>query len=134
MSSTSEFPYARAAFAAAVMCLAGVFAIAMLAEWWPIAIKQDLARIGSYHFGSASTIGHGGWRYANPEVYAWTAFAEAVAATATMAAIWLTIVGRSRKAAMALVVVCAVYLASSVVLGQIHWSARQAPLSHRPVG
>jgi hypothetical protein len=111
------------------MALAGLFAFAMLSEWWPIAIKQDLARIGSYHFGSVSMMGQGGWRYANPEVYAWTALAEAVAAIATMPAIWLTIVRRSRKGALALVVVCAVYLASSVVLGQIHWSARQAGLS-----
>lgn len=129
MSSEEGFPYARVALAAAVVGLAGVFAIAMLGEWWPIAVKHDLAHIGSYRFGSQSMMGHGGWRYANPEVYAWTAFAEAIAAVATMPAIWLTIVRRSRKAALALVLVCVAYLVSSVVLGQMHWSARQGPLS-----
>jgi hypothetical protein len=134
VSSPQEFPRARVVFAAAVMSLAGLFAFVMLSEWWPIAITQDLVRIGSYHFGSGSMMGQGGWRYANPEVFAWTALAEAVAAIATMPAIWLIIVRRSRKAALALVVVCAIYLASSVILGQLDWPTRPAPLSHRRDG
>src|SRR5664279_5386907 len=93
---------------------------------WPIVVARDTVHVATYHFGSASTLGHGGWKYANPEVYAWTAFAEAFAAMATMPMLWLTIVRRSRRAALALVVVCAGYGGVSLILGHIHWSHRKA--------
>jgi hypothetical protein len=104
------------------MCVAALFAGAVLTEWWPIVVARDSARIASYHFGSLSMMGNAGWRYSNPEVYAWTAFAEAVAALATLPMLWLTIVRRSRKAAIGLTIVCAGYLCASVVLGHVHWS------------
>ena len=130
MSSSEKFPLARVAIAAAAMCVAILFAVTLLTEWWPIIVARDAAHIASYHFGSLSMMGHGGWKYANPEVYAWTAFAEAVAAIATLPALWLTIVRQSRKAAIALVIVCAVYVGSSLILGQLYWSPRKALLSH----
>jgi hypothetical protein len=125
MSSSVEFPVSRAALAAVVMGLAAFYAAVLLCEWWPIVVARDTVHVATYHFGSASTLGHGGWKYANPEVYAWTAFAEAFAATATMPMLWLTIVRRSRKAAIALVIVCAAYAGASVILGQIPWSPRE---------
>jgi len=110
------------------MGVAAFYAVAMLTEWWPIVVARDTVHVATYHFGSASTLGQGGWKYANPEVYAWTAFAEAFAAMATMPMLWLTIVRRSRKAAFALVIVCAVYAGVSVILGQIPWSPRETLL------
>lgn len=118
----------RAALAAVVMGLAAFYAVVLLCEWWPIVVARDTVHVATYHFGYASTLGHGGWKYANPEVYAWTAFAEAFAAMATMPMLWLTIVRRSRKAAFALVIVCAVYAGVSVILGQIPWSPRETLL------
>jgi len=106
------------------MCMAALFAVAMLTEWWPIVVVRDSAHIASRSFGSSLMMRQGGWRYANPEVYAWTAFAEAFAATLTMPVLWLTIVRRSRKAATALAVVCATYVVASLVLGQINWTPR----------
>jgi hypothetical protein len=128
MTSVEKISSSRVAVAAAVMGLAAVFAIAMLTEWWPIIVARNAAHVASYHFGSESMLGHGGWKYSNPNVYAWTAFAEAVAATATLPALWMTIVRRSRKATYALVFVLAVYAGSAVVLGQIRW-AKRATLS-----
>jgi hypothetical protein len=128
MSSSEKFPLSRAALTAAVMGVAAFYAVVTLSEWWPIAVARDTVHIAAYHFASASAMGHGGWRYANPEVYAWTCFAEALAALATLPMLWLTIVRRSRQAAFALVMVCAVYLGASLVLGQVHWSTRNALL------
>ena len=73
----------------------------MLSEWFPVIVTRSGAHIASYRFGSESTIAHGGWRYSNPEVYGWTALAEAVAAVATMPALWMIIVRRSRRAVAA---------------------------------
>lgn len=133
MSSAEGSSSSRAALAAAVMLLAALFAVAMLSEWWPIAVTRSAARIASYHFGSPSMVAHGGWRYANPSVYAWTAFAEAMAALATLPAVWMTIVRRSRKAAYALLFICAVYVACAAVLGRIDWprAARDYGSTHR---
>jgi len=128
MPSSEKFPFSRAALAAAVMGVAAFYAVATLSEWWPIVVARDTVHVATYHFGSESTIGHGGWKYANPEVYAWTSFAEALAAIATMPMLWLTIVRRSRKAAIALVIVCVGYAAASLILGQIHWSPREGLL------
>ncbi len=124
MSSGDKTSFGRVAVAAAAMIVAALFAVGMLTEWWPIIVTRDAAHIASYRFGSESMMGHGGWRYSNPNVYAWTAFAEAIAALATMPALWMTIVRRSRKAAYALVFICAAYVASALVLEQIHWSVR----------
>jgi len=74
-------------------------------------------------------MGHGGWKYANPEVYAWAAFAEAFAALSTLPALWITIVRRQRKGAVALIIICVAYAGISVILGQINWSTRAALLS-----
>jgi hypothetical protein len=98
-------------------------------QWWPIIVSRNPAHIASYHFGSESMMGHGGWKYSNPEVYAWTAFAEAIAATATLPTLWMIIVRRSRKAALALVFICAAYVGSALILGQINWATREALLS-----
>jgi hypothetical protein len=133
MSSSEKFPLSRAALAAAVMGVAAFYAVATLTEWWPIAVARDTVHIATYHFGSASTLEHGGWRYANPEVYAWTCFAEALAALATLPMLWRTIVRRSRKAAFALVIVCAVYLGASLVLGRVHWSPRNTLLRSKVI-
>ena len=110
------------------MGVAAFFAIATLSEWWPIVVARDTVHIASYHFGSESTMGHGGWKSANPDVYAWTSFAEALAAIATMPMVWLTIARRSRKAAIALAIVCAAYAGTSLILGQIHWTPRETLL------
>ena len=126
MSSPEKTSFQRVALAAAVMALAALFAVAMLSEWWPIIVSRNAAHIASYHFGSESMMGHGGWRYATPNVYAWTAFAEAVAATATLPALWMIIVHRSRKAVYGLVFVLAVYGGSSFLLGQLHWTTRES--------
>ena len=67
---------------------------------------------------------------ASSEVYARTAFAEAIAATATLPTLWMIIVRRSRKAALALVLICAVYVGSALILGQINWTTREALLAH----
>lgn len=121
MSSSEPALYTRVAVAAAIMCVAAFFAVAMVSEWWPIIVTRDPAHIASYHFGSPSMIGQRGWRYANPEVYAWTALAEAVTATATLPTLWMIIVRRSRKAAFALVFICVAYLGSALILERIDW-------------
>lgn len=126
MSSADKAAFSRVALAVALMMVAALFAVLMLTEWWPIIVRRNVAHIASYHFGSKSMMGHGGWKYSNPNVYAWTAFAEAVSATATMPALWMTIVRRSRKAAYVLVFICAVYAGSAFVLGQIHWTTRRS--------
>ena len=123
MSSSSEkLTFSRALLAGGVMCVAALFAMMTLTEWWSIVIVRDPAHLASYHFGSASMVGQGGWRYANPAVYAWTSFAEALAAMATLPMLWFTIVRRSRKAALALVILCAAYVVASLILGKINWS------------
>jgi hypothetical protein len=114
----------RIVLAIAVMGLAALFAAMMLAEWFPIVVTRSPARIASYHFGSASTTAHGGWKYSNPEVFAWSAFAEAMAAVATMPVLWMIIVRRSRRAVIGLVAICAVYLVASLVLGEMKWATR----------
>jgi hypothetical protein len=129
MSFMEKPSFFQVALAAAVMCLAAIFAVAMFSEWWPIIVTRSPAYIATYHFGSESMMGHGGWKYANPEVYAWTAFAEATAALATLPALWITIVRRRRKGAVALIIICVAYAGISVILGQINWSTRAAPLS-----
>jgi hypothetical protein len=116
----------QVALATVVMGLATIFAVTMLGEWWPIIVTRSAARIASYHFGSPSMMGHGGWRYANPDVYAWTAFAEALAALSTLPALWITIVRRQRKGAVVLIIICVAYAAISVILGQLTWSTRAA--------
>jgi hypothetical protein len=126
MSSTEKTAFPRVALAAAVMIVAVLFTAAMITEWWPIIVTRNAAHIASYHFGSESMMGHGGWRYSNPNVYAWTAFAEASAGTATLPALWMVIVRRSRKAAFALVFICAAYACLAVVLGLIHWTTRES--------
>jgi len=50
----------QVALAAAVMCLAAIFAVAMFSEWWPIIVTRSPAHIATYHFGSESMMGHGG--------------------------------------------------------------------------
>ena len=106
------------------MIVAALFALMTLSEWWPIIVTRNAAHIAGYHFGSESMMGHGGWRYSNPKVYAWTAFGESLAATATLPALWMTVVRRSRKAASGLVLICVVYTASALALGQIQWTTR----------
>jgi hypothetical protein len=127
MSPSKKFPLSRAALAVAIMGVAAFYAVVTLTEWWPI-LARDTVHVATYHFGSKSTMGHGGWKYANPEVYAWTSFAEGLAAIATLPMLWLTIVRRSRKAATALAIVCAIYAGASLILGQIHWSRREVLL------
>jgi hypothetical protein len=129
MSSSEKYSVSQVALASAIMCVAALFAVAMVTEWWPIIVSRNPAHIASYHFGSESMMGHGGWKYSNPEVYAWTAFAEAIAATATLPTLWMIIVRRSRKAALALVFICAAYVGSALILGQINWATREALLS-----
>jgi hypothetical protein len=68
----------RIASALGVFSLSIGYALLMLAEWWRIAVSSDQAHVADYHFGSESMIAHGGWQYASPALYAWTAFAEAV--------------------------------------------------------
>ncbi len=128
MTSWEKPSHSRVALALAVMSIAALFAAAMVSEWWPIIVTRSAAHIASYHFGSESMIAHGGWKYSNPEVYAWTAFAEAIAAVATMPALWMIIVRRSRRAVFALVFICAVYFGAALLLGQIKW-ARSETLS-----
>ena len=113
------------------MGVAAFYAVITFAEWWPIVVARDTVHVATYHFGSESMMGHGGWRHANPEVYAWTCFAEALAAIATMPMLWLTIARRSRKAAIALVIVCASYAGASLILGQVHWSPRENLLRNK---
>jgi len=138
MSSSEKPSHSRVALAVAIMCVAALFAVAMVTEWWPIIVIRSPARIASYHFGSESMVGHGGWKYSNPEVYAWTAFAEAIAATATLPTLWMIVVRRSRRAAFALAIICAVYAGSAFILGQINWATRETLLPHgsaaEPVG
>lgn len=124
MTSSDKSSHSRIALAIAVMGAAAFFAAMMLAEWFPIIVARSPARIASYHFGTASAMGHGGWRYANPEVYAWTAFVEAIAAAATVPALWMIMVRRSRRAVIVLVVICAAYIGASLALGQRTWTRR----------
>ena len=116
--------YSRVALAIVVASLGVLFAVAMLSEWFLIIVTPSAAHIASYHFGSESMWSHGGWKYANPEVYAWTVFAEAMAAVAAIPALWMIIVRRSRRAVFALVLICAAYVGASLVLGQMQWEMR----------
>lgn len=116
----------RALLAGVVMGVAALFAFMTLTEWWSIIVVQDPAHLASYHFGSAPAVGQGGWRYASRAVYAWTSFSEALAAMATLPMLWFTIVRRSRKAAIALVILCAAYVVVSLILAKINWPTTPA--------
>jgi hypothetical protein len=122
----------RIAIAAVTIGVAALFAIMMLGEWWPIAVARSPARIATYRFGTEAMIRQGGWRYANPAVYAWTSFAEAMAAVATMPLLWITIVRRSRKAAKGLILLCVAYAGIAVVLGRAEWTRRTSSLDELP--
>ena len=54
-------------------------------EWYVIGLRADKSTIADYHFGSEAMIGHGGYHYSNPELYASTA--------ATSAAVFLVLTG-----------------------------------------
>lgn len=128
MTPLHPAPYSRSRVVAALVAMgvAALFAIMMVREWWPIVVARDTVHAATYRFGSETMIERGGWRYANPELYAWTAFGESVAAVAAMPILWMTIVRRSRRAVWALVVVCAVYAGSAFILGQLQWPTRSA--------
>ncbi len=118
MGSSEKASYSRVALAIVIISVAVLFAVTMLSEWSTIIVTRSSAHIASYDFGSESMMSHGGWRYSNPEVYAWTAFAEAVVAVATIPALWMIIVRRSRRAVFALVFICVAYVGAALVLGQ----------------
>jgi hypothetical protein len=124
MSSKDKTSFSRVAVAAAVMIVAALFAIMTITEWWPIIVTRNAERVAAYYFGSESMMAHGGWRYSNPNVYAWTCLSEAFAAVATLPPLWMAIVRRSRKAVYALAFICALYVGCTVVLGEIQWSRR----------
>jgi hypothetical protein len=132
MTPPQKTATSRIATAAVTIGVAALFALMMLGEWWPIIVARSPARIATYHFGTEAMIRQGGWRYANPEVYAWTSFAEAMAAVAAMPILWVTIVRRSRKAAKGLILLCVAYAGIAVLLGRAEWTRRTSSLDEFP--
>lgn len=133
MAPPEKTAASRTATAAVTIGVAALFAIMMLGEWWPIVVARSPARIATYHFGTETMVRQGGWRYANPQVYAWTAFAEAMAAVAAIPVLWITIVRRSRRAAKGLILLCVAYVGVAVLLGRMEWTRRTSSLDGFPV-
>jgi hypothetical protein len=133
MAAPEKTAVSRIATAAVTIGVAALFALMMLGEWWPIVVARSPARIATYHFGTETMIRQGGWRYANPQVYAWTSFAEAMTAVAAMPILWITIVRRSRRAAKGLILLCVAYAGLAVLLGRMEWTRRTSSLDDVPV-
>jgi hypothetical protein len=133
MEVTQSSIRVRVALALIPACAGAAIVFLFLTEWWPIAVNGDASLISEYHFGSETMMGIGGWRYANPEVYAWTAFAEALALGSITVLTWRAIVRRSRLSLVVIAFLVIAWWGTAAFLGQLNWATRATRLSRIPV-
>ena len=96
--------------------LAGLMAAVFLSEWYIVAIRADPHVIADYyHFGSEAMLGNGGWHYATPELYSFTALIEGSVAMAIAAAFAIAVARRSGNIAIGAYALLAVGLVANQV-------------------
>jgi hypothetical protein len=107
------------------MAIGSLLVILLVSEWWPIAVAHDEGAVAEYPFASEHAMADGGWNYANPELYAWTALLTAVFMTAGSALLSLAILRRSRALLAGFLVVLFSHWGISTVLSRRDWEHRR---------
>jgi hypothetical protein len=108
--------------------LLGVLALLLfffgVSESWFTVIRPDAEQIAGYHFGSEAMLGHGGWTYANPEVYGWTSLVGSFVGGGACSLLALALVRKSsRLAGVGLGIWLALVLAMAA-FGDVQWERR----------
>jgi hypothetical protein len=118
--------FSRRFYAGLVLAVGALFVAMFLSEWWPIAISRDAELVAKYPFASEHAMSEGGWTYANPEVYAWTAFGTAAFALGGTILLASAIIRRSKKLLIGFVAVLALHWGLSQALSRHDWDRRPA--------
>ena len=117
--------FSRRFYAGLVLAVGALFVAMFLSEWWPIAISRDAELVAKYPFASEHAMSEGGWTYANPELYAWTAFGTAAFALGGTILLASAIIRRSKKLLIGFVAVLALHWGLSQALSRYDWDRRQ---------
>lgn len=100
--------------------LMSLLACAMyLLEWWRVVVGDGRA---AYHFGSEAMLGHGGWQYSNPCLYAWTSLAASFAALVVGALLVIGLLSCRRSVLLIALFLLAVLALLWLVAAQTDWS------------
>ena len=97
VDASSQRPYRRYLLAAPAILLSFIIASASGYEALHVGLLASASELATYHFGSESMLGTGGWRYASRAVYVLSCTVEALAATLLFVLLaWAAANSRSR--------------------------------------
>lgn len=121
---TAPFRFIRRTAGALLVAVGSLLFALGLSESWSTALSPDPQRIASYHFGSEAMLGHGGWSYANPEVYGWTSLVSLGLVGIAVALVGVSLIRASWRAAIAGAVIGLVVTVAMQYLGHLEWERR----------
>ena len=114
---------------------AGVLWLGLWAtEWWRIAIVGRDAVVAEYHFGSDSMVGHGGWAYANPQVYGWSVLAFGAVGFAMTWLLRAAILRRSWLRVGLAGLLCISWWVATAALEHVDWKRHDGPPGNQRAG
>lgn len=103
----------------------GLILIALgMSESWFTVLAPDKDQIANYHFGSEAMLAHGGWTYANPELYGWSALASLGFGGLAVAVVGVGLLRASWRIALSGIALWLLVVVAMQYLGRQEWERR----------